>query len=350
MDERENLLRAVRFERPDHIPMVFHINAACWHHYPRAALEDLMGAHPVLFPEFEHGHRRIELELGSDAVGGTEHVDLWGCTRATTEDGIATLVTKPALASWDDFNGYTAPDQSATTGLDPVDWAEVAARFARAEADGEVARGGLRHGHTFLALQDIRGYENMLFDMVDEEPRLLELIALIEAFNAEVVRRYLECGAEWMGYADDMGAQVGPMISPDHFRRYLKPTYERLMAPAREAGCIIHMHSDGDIRELVWDLIGSGVQVVNLQDRVNGIAWIRDNLKGEVCIDLDIDRADITRFGTPEQVEALIREEVETLGSKEGGLTMIYGLYPGVPLENAAALMDALERYTSHWN
>jgi hypothetical protein len=27
------------------------------------------------------------------------------------------------------------------------------------------------------------------------------------------------------------------------------------MAPAREAGCIVHMHSDGDIRTLVDDLM-----------------------------------------------------------------------------------------------
>ena len=219
MNERDNLLRAVRFERPDHIPMVFHINAACWHHYPPAALEDLMAARPFLFPEFEPGHRRVELELGSDAVSGVEHVDLWGCTRETTEDGIATLVTQPALASWDDFEAYTAPDPAATTGLDPIDWEEVTARFARARDEGEVARGGLRHGHTFLALVDIRGYENLMFDMADGEPRLGQLIALIEGFNAEIVRRYLACGAEWMGYADDLGAQEGPMMSPAHFRQ-----------------------------------------------------------------------------------------------------------------------------------
>ena len=29
---RENLLRAIRFEKPDYIPVTFHINAACWNH------------------------------------------------------------------------------------------------------------------------------------------------------------------------------------------------------------------------------------------------------------------------------------------------------------------------------
>ncbi|MFH1570941.1 MAG: uroporphyrinogen decarboxylase family protein [Gemmatimonadota bacterium] len=350
MTERDNLLRAVRFERPEYIPMVYHINAACWHHYPPAELEDLMAAHPFLFPEFEPGHRRVELELGADAVRGRRHRDPWGCRRETTEDGIATLVTQPALATWEGFETYRAPDPTATTGVDPVDWDAVAAAFAQARQRGQLRRGGLRHGHTFLALTDIRGYESTMLDMADDEPRLRRLIALIEAFNAEVVRRYVELGAEWMGYADDLGAQRGPMISPAHFRAYLKPSYERLMAPARQAGCIIHMHSDGDIRELVWDLIGSGVQFVNLQDLVNGIDWIRDQLKDKVCIDLDIDRADVTRFGTPAQVDDLIRREVRTLGAREGGLMMIYGLYPGVPLENAAALMGAMERYATHWS
>jgi len=36
---------------------------------------------------------------------------------------------------------------------------------------------------------------------------------------------------------------------------------------------------------------------------------------------------------------------VEKLGSKQGGLMMIYGLYPGVPLANVQALMDAMQRY-----
>ena len=66
------------------------------------------------------------------------------------------------------------------------------------------------------------------------------------------------------------------------------------------------------------DLIDGGVEVVNLQDLVNGIDWIAERFAGKVCVDLDIDRQQITRFGTPAEIGALIREEVEKLGSKEG--------------------------------
>ena len=200
-----------------------------------------------------------------------------------------------------------------------------------------------------MTLMYIRGYENLICDMADDEPRLRRLIAMVEDFNTAVVDRHLQMGVEWMGYAEDLGMQRGPMLSPAHFRKFIKPSYERLMAPAREKGIIVLMHSDGDIRDLVSDLIDGGVEVVNLQDLVNGIDWIAGRLAGKVCVDLDVDRQRITRFGTPAQVDRLIREEVEKLGRVEGGLMMIHGVYPGIPLENIKATMDAMEKYATYW-
>lgn len=69
------------------------------------------------------------------------------------------------------------------------------------------------------------------------------------------------------------------------------------------------MHSDGNIRALAEDIVEGGVD------------WIRSRFRGRTCI--------------------------ETVGCKEGGLMLIYGLYPGVPLENVKALMDAMTRYAT---
>lgn len=110
------------------------------------------------------------------------------------------------------------------------------------------------------------------------------------------------------------------------------------------------MHSDGDIRTLVPSMLECGVDIFNLQDLVNGIDWIRDNLKQKVCIELDIDRQKITPYGTPKDINRLVREEVEKLGSRDGGLMMIFGLYPGTPLENVKALMDAMEKYAFYYD
>ena len=349
MNERENLLRTVRFETPDWIPMFFHINPASWQHYPQDALQELMAAHPLLFPEFTPTQERILPEFSLVQRRDEPYTDPWGCRWQTPEDGITGTVTGHPLADWAAFEAYAPPDPRVTDGLGPVDWVALAARVARSQSAGELVQCGLRHGHTFLQLCDIRGYQNLILDMADDEPRLRQLIAMIEEFNLAVVERLLELGAEWMSYPEDLGMQVGPMLSPRHFRKYIQPSYQRIMRPALDAGCIVHMHSDGDIRLLADDMIASGVQVVNLQDLVNGIDWIAGRYAGKVCIDLDIDRQEITYGGTPAQIDMLIRDEVRKLGRKEGGLLMVYGLYPGLPLENVAALMDAMERYAGYF-
>ena len=232
----------------------------------------------------------------------------------------------------------------------PINWDEIAEDFSQKKVTGQLVQADLRHGHTFLQLCDLRGYQNLIFDMADDDPRLGKLIMIVEEFNLALVEKYMELGIEWMSYPEDLGMQLGPMLSPKQFRKYIKPSYQRLIQPAIEAGCIVHMHSDGDIRTLANDLVNSGVQVINLQDLVNGVEWIAEQYAGKVCIDLDIDRQRITPHGTPDEIDALIREEVEKLGSKAGGLMMIYGLYPGVPLENVKAVMDAMEKYATFFN
>ncbi|MHC4074168.1 MAG: uroporphyrinogen decarboxylase family protein [Planctomycetota bacterium] len=341
-------MRAIRFERPEHIPVVFWINPACWHHYRRDVLFELMADHRMLFPNFD-AESKSEPELAPYERAGAPYTDAWGCVWQTTDDGITGAVTGHPLADWADFEGFVPPDPEVTNGVTSIDWAAVKDRITSAETDGNHYAGSLEHGHAFQRLSYLRGYENLLLDMADNDPRLWSLIEMVETFNTEIILRYLDLGAAMMRYPEDLGMQVGPMLSPGHFRSYIKPMYERLMGQARNAGCLVHTHSDGDIRDLVDDLMISGVDVLNLQDLVNGIDWIAANLKGRVCIDIDIDRQQITRFGAPGQIDNLIREEVDKLGSSDGGLMMIYGLYPGVPIENVKAVMDSLERYAGFY-
>ncbi len=347
---KSNILKTIHFDGPDYIPMIFHINESCWNHYPPDALKELMAEHKLLFPDFQNGPGRVELDYSIPERVGKPFLDGWGCLWETSMDGIVGSVTKHPLESWDSFDDYNAPDPRIDSGKGAVDWKKVRIEIAQAKANGWFTVGGLRHGHTFLQLIDIRGYENLLLDMFDDDPRLWKLIKLVERFNADIIKNYLDIGVDMMTYAEDLGMQNGPLISPEMFYKYIKPSYERLMKPPLDAGCIIHMHSDGHIHALAEGLIDGSVAVLNLQDLVNGIDWIKETLKGRVCIDLDIDRQKITPKGTPADIDALIRQEVEKLGGKEGGLMMIYGLYPGVPLENAKTLMDAMEKYAFYYS
>jgi uroporphyrinogen decarboxylase len=344
-----NTIKAIRFERPEYIPVVFWVNPACWHHYEPEFLFGLMDEHRILFPEFNPENEQLP-EIAPWERAGVPYTDYWGCVWETTDDGITGTVTRHPLADWKSLESFTAPDPAETNGITKMDWSAIKESVLKAESEGKHFVGSLEHGHTFQRLSYIRGYENLLLDMTDSGDNLWRLIDMVETFNTGIVQGYIDAGSGMICYPEDLGMQRGPMLSPQHFRKYIKPVYERLMAPAHGAGCLVHMHSDGDIRDLVDDIVVSGVDALNLQDLVNGIDWIAANLKGRVCIDVDIDRQQITRFGNPGQIDKLIREEVEKLGGREGGLMMIYGLYPGVPLNNVKAVMDAMERYAGYYS
>jgi hypothetical protein len=345
----EDTAKAMRFQRPERIPVHFGFNASCWHHYDPQALQDLMEAHPYLFPNFRR-RERVETDLSPEKRAGEPARDCWGCVWKTTEDGITGQVVEHPLADWADFESYEPPDPETCDGRWECDWGEKEAEFRRRRQRDGYASVSLPHGHTFLRLIDLRGYENLMMDMADGEPRLDRLVKIVERFNMAQVERMLAWGPDHFAFPEDLGMQRGPMLMPEHFRRYVKPVYARMMGRCREADVFVHMHCDGDLRELTDDLLEVGVGCLNLQDLVNGIEWIRDHLKGRVCIDLDVDRQNIVRSGSPADVDALIRTEAEQLGSREGGLMFRVDMYPNVPLENIAALMDALESYSSLWS
>ncbi|MCC6681449.1 MAG: hypothetical protein IT445_11165 [Phycisphaeraceae bacterium] len=349
MSERENTIRAARFEGPDYIPISFIINPSCWHHYNQDDLQALMQEHPLLFPNFTR-HQLVTPCYRLDQRANEPYTDPWGCVWESTENGITGTVVLHPLRNWRDFDGYRPPESKTTDGRLPIDWQRVKSDVERQRQNADLVSGGLPHGHTFLRLADIRGYENLIYDMLDEHPKLSFLIDMITEFNYEVIMKWVQLKPDMMRYPEDLGMQVGPMLSPDCFRKYIKPAYLRLLTPAREAGCVVHMHSDGDIRALTDDLIDCGIEVINVQDQVNGIEWLAAHLRGRVCIDLDIDRQGITTRGTPEQIDHLIYNAVKRLGSKNGGLMLVYGLYPNVPIQNVEAVMTAMEKYATYYS
>ena len=235
LQERDNMLRVVRFENPECIPMRFHISAACWHHYPQDALKELMASHQLLFPGYEASTEPVTPSYGPWERAGEPYVDPWGCVWETTDNGIVGRVTKHPLERWEDFERYTPPDPKLNFVWRPGEWDDVPEELQTATEEGRLAMGSLRHGHTFLLLADLRGYENLLFDMADDETRLHELIRMVEDYNMAIVRHYVDNGAELMGYAEDLGMQVGPMLSPEHFRKYIKLSLEDLQISSHES-------------------------------------------------------------------------------------------------------------------
>lgn len=350
LSDRENYLRAARFEGPEWIPINVYLTPALWLEL-REELEDVVDKHPVLFPGFRKGSKNYDrMMLDYRHKKGETFYDSWGCLWDNAADGVVGQVLEHPLDDWSRFDDFQPPDPMTTDDhLSPPDWEKRAANMEEAREAGKLASGALPHGYFFMRLYYLRGFENLMMDVGLEEPRLAELITMVRDHNAAKVARWIELEPDLMHYPEDLGTQSASMISPTTFAKLCTPVYKELMKPCRERGILVHMHSDGHITELADELYEAGVDIINPQDLCNGIDDIKRTMKGRFCIDLDIDRQKIIPFGTPAEIRELIEMEVKELGSKEGGLTMTVGVYPPTPPENVHALLAAFEEFRTWW-
>ncbi len=347
--ERNNYLATVRRTNPRWIPIRLVMSGAS-RKEGGAELEEVMARHPLLFPDFQQGQIDwASYVFNTNYTQEGTFTDNWGVVWQAEIDGLAGLVLQPPLEDWAALETWAPPDPLLLADTAPADWAARKQDAVDTLARGQVVIGGVAHGFFLMRLWYLRGFENLMVDLATDDPHLPTLIEMVIEHNLTIVRKWLEIGVDQMDFPEDLGTQDRSIISPRLFHKWVTPAYTRIVEPAKQAGVIVHQHSDGYIMELIDDLVEAGRDVINLQDLCNGIQNIKEHLKGRVCIDLDIDRQKIVPFGTRQDIRDLIEEEVRTLGSPQGGLMLICGIYPPTPPENVDALCNALEEFYTYW-
>jgi hypothetical protein len=194
-----------------------------------------------------------------------------------------------------------------------------------------------------MRLYYLRGFQNLMLDMAADDPRLGRLIAIVEGYNAAVIRRYVDLEAEILYLGDDLGHQRALPMGPALWRKFIKPSYDRLLRPCRERDLPVYLHTDGHILEIIPDLIETGVRVVNPQIRANGLEGLRRMARGKVCIHQDLDRQ-LFPFATPGRVADHVGEVFEGLFLKKGGLMLVAECGPDVPLATIDAICRTFEK------
>jgi uroporphyrinogen decarboxylase len=218
---------------------------------------------------------------------------------------------------------------------------------------------GVRHhlryevGGIFEWSWALRGFERFLLDLTDHPDVAGAIMDRFTDIYIENTRRAIEAagGLLDMVYTyDDVGIQRGLLMSPRMWRRHVLPRHQRLNAAIRAAAGArpikIMYHSCG----AVFPLIGAfademGIDVLNpLQPRAAGMDMAR--IKAEYGARLAFHGAiDIQRTlpqGTPDEVQAEVRERCQTLGRGGGYIcASAHYIQADTPLENIIALYTA---------
>ena len=350
MTFRENYIRTITFNNPEWLHHDIGFIPSMWAVYKKE-LEDVVLKYPNVFKGYKKGSIDYNnMSFSTEILDDNFVLDEWGCKWHYPLRYMDGAVVGHPLEDISKLDSYIPP-VSPVSELTPEQWETEIANVKAAKERGEIVSGGTAHGFLFLRHTYLRGFDNAMLDYADEDSwdDLKRIYDMIINYNMKLVDYHIKRGSDIMEFAEDLGTQTGTIVSPETFRKWIKPAYAALMQPCKKAGMFIGLHSDGKTLDILEDQIEAGVDIVNPQDLCNGINELERRIKGKACIRLDIDRQSVIPYGTPKDIDDLIHEEIEKLGSPRGGLMLVCGIYPPTPVNNVEALAKAVEKYSKMW-
>jgi len=192
----------------------------------------------------------------------------------------------------------------------------------------------------------LRGYERTLTDLI-LNPQLVEaLLDIPYRYHSTAAQRLVRMGVDMIWLGDDVGAQDRMLISPDTWRRFLKPRMHDLVSSLKEFNPALKIayHSDGEISPIIPDLIEIGVDVLNpVQPASMSPSELKKAYGDQLCFWGTIDEQHTLPFGTPEDVRAEVLDRIRRVG-KKGGLIVgpTHHVQLDTPLENFRAMVDTV--------
>jgi uroporphyrinogen decarboxylase len=192
----------------------------------------------------------------------------------------------------------------------------------------------------FEEMQQLRGFSRVLLDLAEESKEIYRLRDDLLDFHLRHIDKWLVLNYDGLHFADDWGSQQNLMISPELWRKFFKPAYKQMFDKVNDAGVDVHFHSDGYIIDIIPDLLDIGVKVLNAQVNIMDLDMIKKEFNGRICFRTDLDRQNVTLFGTPEEVKKHIRHIFTHVGSAKGGVIACGEIGRDTPLDNIKAMYE----------
>ena len=305
MNAKENYLRAIRHDRPEWVPFgfeaVYFISSPVVERPGQAGL-DAFG---------------VRWNLEENAEGGTY----------PAVDGHP--VTD--IGRW--RSQVTFPD------VNVLDWPDVRRRAAEVDRDEKLIMGFVEMGifeRSYLLL----GMENALMAYIEEPERMEEIAAAIADYKITLMERFDdEVDLDLVWYGDDWGTQESLFVSPDVWRRFVKPPTRRVYEAMKKRGVMIHQHSCGKIDAILGDVVEMGATTWEPCQPCNPLAELKRLYGGRLAFSGGIDSQFVLdRPGTtPEEVRAEVRRRIDEMA--EGGG---YVAYPSHSVPYNQELLNAM--------
>jgi uroporphyrinogen decarboxylase len=300
---RERVIRTLNHEESDIIPYHVSIDSDCWDQ-----LKDVGPQASNLLSRLDNHLPHVGLESHQHWNGDDVFYDDFGCGWKVL-DKVPHLFDSPLKEP--DLKGYTFPDL-----LDDKYFQGVDSFIDNHQNYFRLC--GIVFGY-YDRCWALRGYEDFLSDVVIN-PSFVEALLepLVDSF-IRLVDKIAQYSFDGIRFADDWGYQRGIVIGARRWRRLFLPGLRKVFQHARNKNLTVMVHADGDLTEIIPDLIESGVQILNpVQPECMDILRLKKEYGKDICFNGGISSQLTIPRGTPKQIKKEIRAAMRYLG-KDGG-------------------------------
>jgi uroporphyrinogen decarboxylase len=257
--------------------------------------------------------------------------------------GIHPLAEAASIA---DIEAYPWPDMD-----DPSRVAHVRAEARALASQGQHAVIGCPWLlFPFERAQAMRGLDTLLMDIAAEPEFASALFWKIEGLCKTLMGHFLDEAGDTLDIikiGDDLGMQENLLISPESYRHLLKPVHADFIQFIRSrTKAKVLFHTDGDVFDLVPDLVEIGVDILNpIQSgagRMSDLALLKREFGKSLVFCGAIDTQRILPYGSPQEVRAEVGRVIDILAPGGGYmLAAVHTVMDEVPPENLLAMVDA---------
>lgn len=190
------------------------------------------------------------------------------------------------------------------------DWSEARQKAAGIDREQYLVGGFIEMG-IFERLYLLLGIEESLVAFYTNEEEMYDLASAIADYKIEFLNKYhKEVGIDILWYGDDWGTQANLFISPEKWRKIIKPHTKRIYDCAKSLGIIINQHSCGRIESILGDVVEMGANVWNPCQPCNDLAALKKIYGDKICFCGGIDSQFV--LDNPASTVDDVIEEVKT--------------------------------------
>ena len=362
MNSKERTLTALRGREPDRVPIYVTVVSEMAEELAQATGIPTNDCDAYLTNRISHAEMLIALGNDVVGIGATAppghpsrirsdgfRVDEWGFVYRPVPHacGVYYEIVERSLrgiTSARELAHYRVPDPHAPGRFDIAQ--DHSERYGQA-----YALLGIIECTVFEMAWNLVGLEQFLMDMALHKDYIEPLLDEVANYSIGVGLELIKLGADVMLTGDDLGMDLGPMMSPSMWREYLKPRLKSVFDAykAADPDVILAYHTCGSVLPFIDELIEIGMEVLNpIQVTARGMdpAALKKKYGHQLAFCGAVDQRHVLPEGTPQDVKVEVRRRILEMGQGGGYLLApTHDIQSDTSVENVLALFDAAKKW-----